>query len=74
MFLGKIGEWYSFKKSDSQCKKTISTETSVNEIMETKKAGENDPSTQDPTANVTYEDGYIELFNQFSSWMSSLSD
>ena len=29
-------------------------------------AGENDPSTQDPTSNVIDIDGLIDLFDQFS--------
>ena len=37
-------------------------------------AGENDPSTQDPIGNVTGEDGLMELFSQFSSMMSAISD
>ena len=54
MVLGKIGEKYSFKKkSHSQHDNSISTEPSVNEVMETIMAGKNDPATQDPVGNVT---------------------
>ena len=40
--------------------------------METIMAGENDPSTQDPTDNVTDEDSLIELFSQFSGLISPI--
>ena len=66
--MGKIGEKYSFKKKlDSQHEKKISTEPSVNEVMEAVIAGENDPSTHNPTGNATYEDDLMELLGQFSS-------
>ena len=42
--------------------------------MEAMMAGENDPSNQDPVHNVTYENGLMELFDQFSGLMSPLSD
>ena len=42
-------------------------ESSVNKVMETIMTGKNDSSTQDPTGNVTYEDGLMELFDQFST-------
>ena len=46
-FLGHIGERYSFKKkSKNQHEKTTSSESSVNKVMETMTASENDPSTQ----------------------------
>ena len=62
-FIEKIGERYGFKKK-SECKieRKILTEPSVNKVMETIMAGENDPSTQYPISHVTDEDGAIELF------------
>ena len=73
-FLEKIGEIYSFKKSHSQHENTISIEPSVNKVMETIMVGEYDPSTKDPLDNVTDKDGLMELFDQFSSLMSTMSD
>ena len=71
-FLAKIGERYSFKKKqDSQIKQKTSTESSVNEVMETIMADENEPSTQDPTGNVTDEDSLVGLYDQFSGLTSS---
>ena len=75
MLLGKIGQRYSFKKKlDNQHDKTISRKPSVNEVMETIMAGENDPSTQDPIGHVADEDGLMEPFDQFSSLTSLVSD
>ena len=67
----EIRERYSFKmKLDSKHDKTISTEPSVNEVMETIMAGETDPSTQDPIDHVTDENSLMKLFDQFSSLIS----
>ena len=75
MLLVKIEEKYSFKKKlESQHEKTTSSESSVNEIIKTMLAGENDPSTQDPASNVTDETALIELFNQFTQLMLPVSD
>ena len=74
-FLGKLAEKYRFKKkSDSQHENTILMEPSVNEVMQTIMAGENDLATQDPIGNVTDEDALMELFDQFSGWMSPVLD
>ena len=35
---------------------------------------ENKPSSQDPIGNATNKDSLMELFNQFSSLMSPMSD
>ena len=65
---------YSFKKKlDSQHQNSNSTEPYVNEVMETIMAGKNDPGTQDPIGNV-HEDNIMELFDQFSSLTSPVSD
>ena len=37
-------------------------------------ADENEPSTQDPNSNATDEDGLMELFDPFSSFISLMSD
>ena len=42
--------------------------------MEILKASENDPATQSLADNVVDEDGLMELFNQFPSLMSPMSD
>ena len=74
-FLGNIGGRYSFKKkSESQHEKKTSSESSVNEVIETVMAGENDPSTQGPVSNVTDEDGLMELFEQFPRLMLPMLD
>ena len=74
-FWVKIGERYNFKKKlESQHEKTTSSELSVNKVMETMMAGENDPSTQDPVSNITDEHSLVELFDQFSGLMSPMSD
>ena len=75
MLFGKIGETHSFKKKlESKHEKTTSSESSLNEVMESIIVGENDPSTQDMASNVTDEDGLIELFDQFSGLMSPMLD
>ena len=74
-FWGKIGERYSFKeKLDSQHENPILAELSVNEVMETIMAGKNDPSTWDPTGNVTDKDNLRDCSRLFSSLMSTVSD
>ena len=67
-------ERYSFKKPESQHQNTTSSESSVNKVMETVMAGENDPSKQDPVCNITDEDGLMELFYQFSGLMLPILD
>ena len=52
----------------------ISSEPSVNKVMETIITGKNDSSTQVSIGNVTDEDGLMELFDQFSGLMSPMSD
>ena len=42
--------------------------------MENIMAGENELSTNNPIGNVIDEDGLMELFNQFSGLMSSMSE
>ena len=75
MCLGKIGERYSFKKKlDSQVEKKISRKSSVDEVMETILADENDPSTSDPLDKTSDKDGLMELFDQFPRLMSSMLD
>ena len=72
-FSGRVGERYSFKKKlDSQHRKTTSSESSVNEVMETIISGENDPSTQDSVGNVTDEDGLIKLLDLYSGLVSPM--
>ena len=72
-FLGKIGERYNLKKkADSQHENITSSKSSVNEVMEAVKAGENDSSTQGPFHKVTDEDDLMKLFYQFSRLMSSM--
>ena len=67
--LGKTAERYSFKKkSDGQHDETISTEPSVNEVMETIMAGQNDPYTQDPTGHVTDEDCFMNYLTSSLTW------
>ena len=67
-FAGKIGEKNSFKKKpDGKIEKKILTEPSVNKILETIMADENESSTQDQINNVTDEDNLMELLNQFFS-------
>ena len=74
-FLGKLGQKYSFKKeSDSHHENPISTESSVNKVMETLIASTNDPATQSPPDNVVNEDSLIELFDQFPGLTSPMSD
>ena len=69
-FLAKIGERYSFKKkSDSQHENPISTEWSVNEVMEIVLGGKNVPSTR-----THLEDGLMELFDQLPGLASPMSD
>ena len=74
-FWGRIGDRYSFqKKPESQHDNRASSGSSVNDVMEAKMAGENDPSTQDSVCNVTNEDGLMELFDWFTGLMLPLSD
>ena len=74
-FLGKLGEGCSFKKRlDSQHDIPISMNSPVDEVMETKMAGENDSSTQDPIGTVTDKDGLMELFDKFPGLSSPMSD
>ena len=61
-------------ESDSQVERKMSTESSVNKVMETIMANVNEPSTQDAISNETYEDRLMELFNQFSGLTLSKSD
>ena len=74
-FLGKLGEKYSFKKKlESQHDSTPLVEESVNEIVQAVMALENDPLTQDLAYSAAGEDGLMELFDQFTGWMSLMLD